>query len=146
TTDHRTGLTGTGYTAPLREDMLRALSQAVPVDARNALARQRLDTVGATVDNLFRAVTVVNPGVSYTLATERRPLQLALRNAVAVLLRARLTDVAPAGLTVTVLGEIELPPGYLPQRVPVEVHFTQRFAVDVALTTADGMPVGEPVR
>ena len=146
TTDHRTGLTGTGYTAPLREDMLRALSQAVPVDARNALARQRLDTVGATVDNLFRAVTVVNPGDSYTLATERSPLPLALRNDLAVPIRVRLHVDAPPGMTVTDLGEIELPPGYLPLRVPVEVHFTQRFAVDVALTTADGLPVGEPVR
>src|SRR5690606_13203275 len=146
TTDPRTGLTGTGYTAPLREDMLRALSQAVPVDARNALARQRLDTVGATVDNLFRAVTVVNPGDSYTLATERSPLPLALRNDLAVPIRVRLHVDAPPGMTVTDLGEIELPPGYLPLRVPVEVHFTQRFAVDVALTTADGLPVGEPVR
>ncbi len=38
TTDERTGLTGTQYTAPLREDMLRALSQSVPPDARNGLA------------------------------------------------------------------------------------------------------------
>ena len=42
TTDERTGLTGTQYTAPLREDMLRALSQSVPPDARNGLAQQRL--------------------------------------------------------------------------------------------------------
>ena len=41
TTDERTGLTGTQYTAPLREDMLRALSQSVPPDARNGLAQQR---------------------------------------------------------------------------------------------------------
>ena len=38
TVDPRTGLTGTQYTAPLREDMLRALSQSVPPDARNGLA------------------------------------------------------------------------------------------------------------
>lgn len=146
TTDARTGLTGTGYTAPLREDMLRALSQSVPVDARNALARQRLDSVGGTVDNLFGAVTIVNPGDSYTLATERSPLPLALRNDLAVPIRVRLQVDPPPGMTVTDLGEIELPPGYLPLRVPVEVHFTQRFAVDVALTTADGLPLGEPVR
>jgi len=30
--------------------------------------------------------------------------------------------------------------------VPIEVHFTQRVAVDVALRTADGLPLGEPVR
>ena len=49
-------------------------------------------------------------------------------------------------MSVTDMGEIELPPGYLPLRVPIEVHFTQRVAVDVALRTADGLPLGEPVR
>jgi hypothetical protein len=28
----------------------------------------------------------------------------------------------------------------------VEVHFTQRFAVDVGLRTAEGLPLGDPVR
>ncbi|OBG12482.1 hypothetical protein A5765_14055 [Mycolicibacterium celeriflavum] len=146
TTDVRTGLTGYGYTAPLREDMLRALSQSVPPDARNGLAQQRLTTVGHTVDDIFNAVTIVNPGGSYTLATERSPLPLALRNDLPVPIRVRLHVDAPPGMTVTDMGEIELPPGFLPLRVPIEVHFTQRVAVDVALRTVDGIPLGEPVR
>lgn len=146
TTDDRTGLTGYGYTAPLREDMLRALSQSVPPDTRNGLAQQRLTTVGHTVDDIFGAVTIVNPGGAYTLATERSPLPLALRNDLPVPIRVRLDVDAPPGMTVTDMGEIVLPPGYLPLRVPIEVHFTQRVAVDVALRTADGMPLGEPVR
>jgi hypothetical protein len=146
TTDARTGLTGTQYTAPLREDMLRALSQSVPPDARNGLAQQRLTTVGRTVDDLFGAVTIVNPGGSYTLATEHSPLPLALRNDLPVPIRVRLQIDAPPGMTVTDLGEIELPPGYLPLKVPIEVHFTQRVAVDVALRTADGLQLGAPVR
>jgi hypothetical protein len=146
TTDARTGLTGSQYTAPLREDMLRALSQSVAPDARNGLAQQRLTTVGRTVDDLLGAVTIVNPGGSYTLATERSPLPLALRNDLPVPIRVRLQIDAPPGMTVTDMGEIELPPGYLPLKVPIEVHFTQRVAVDVALRTADGLPLGEPVR
>jgi hypothetical protein len=146
TADPRTGLTGIQYTAPLREDMLRALSQSLPPDARNGMAGQRVRTVGATVDDLFGAVTIVNPGGSYTLATERSPLPLALRNDLPVPIRVRLAIDAPPGMTVTDLGEIELPPGFLPLRVPIEVHFTQRVAVDVALRTADGLPLGEPVR
>ena len=146
TTDARTGLTGFQYTAPLREDMLRALSQSVPPDARNGLAQQRLTTVGRTVDDLLGAVTIVNPGGSYTLATERSPLPLALRNDLPVPIRVRLEVDAPPGMSVTDMGEIELPPGYLPLRVPIEVHFTQRVAVDVALRTTDGLPLGEPVR
>ena len=31
-------------------------------------------------------------------------------------------------------------------RVPIEVNFTQRVAIDVALHTPDGVPLGEPVR
>ena len=58
----------------------------------------------------------------------------------------RLVIDAPPGMTVTDMGEIELPPGYLPLRVPIEVHFTQRVAVDVALRTANGLTLGEPVR
>ena len=146
TTDERTGLTGTQYTAPLREDMLRALSQSVPPDARNGLAQQRVGATTATVNDMFNAVTIVNPGGSYTLATERSPLPLALRNDLPVPIRVRLQVEAPPGMSVTDLGEIKLPPGYLPLQVPVEVHFTQRVAVDVALRTADGLPLGEPVR
>ncbi len=146
TVDPRTGLTGMQYTAPLREDMLRALSQSVPPDARNGLAAQRLGVVDDTVGDLLRAVTIVNPGGSYTLATERSPLPLALRNDLPVSIRVRLNVDAPPGMTVTDMGEIELPPGFLPLRVPIEVHFTQRVAVDVALQTADGLPLGEPVR
>jgi hypothetical protein len=49
-------------------------------------------------------------------------------------------------MNVTDLGEQEVPPGYLPLRIPVEVHFTQRVAVDVTLRTPDGLQLGEPVR
>ncbi|OBK77408.1 DUF6049 family protein [Mycobacterium sp. 1274761.0] len=146
TTDNRTGLTGPQYTAPLREDMLRALTQSVPPDVRNGQAQQRLGITGNTVADLFNAVTIVNPGGSYTLATEHSPLPLALRNDLPVPIRVRLQVDAPPGMTVTDMGEIELPPGYLPLQVPVEVHFTQRVAVDVALRTANGLPLGEPVR
>jgi hypothetical protein len=146
TTDTRTGLTGLQYTAPLREDMLRALSQTEAPDRRNDIARQRLTVVGATVEDLFKAVTIVNPGDSYTLATERSALPLALRNDLAVPIRVRLQVDAPPGMTVTDIGEQELPPGYLPLRVPVEVHLTQRVAVDVTLRTPDGLQLGEQVR
>lgn len=146
TTDTRTGLTGLAYTAPLREDMLRALSQIEPPDTRNDTARQRLAVVGATIGDLFGAVTIVNPGDSYTLATENSALPLALRNDLAIPIRVRLQVDAPPGMTVTDVGEQELPPGYLPLRVPVEVRVSQRVAVDVTLRTADGLALGEQVR
>lgn len=146
TTDPRTGLTGPQYTAPLREDMLRAVSQNEPAAARNEVARQRLAPVTRTVEDLFSAVSIVSPGDSYTLATERSALPLALRNDLAVPIRVRLQVDAPPGMTVTDIGEQELPPGYLPLRVPVEVVVTQRIAVDVTLRTPEGLQLGEPVR
>jgi hypothetical protein len=146
TTDARTGLTGVSYTAPLREDMLRAISQADRPDTRNGLAQQRLDVVHSAIADLFGAVTIVTPTGSYTLATEHSPLPLALHNGLAVPIRVRLHLDVPPGMQVTDLGEIELPPGYLPLRVPIEVNFTQRVAIDVALHTPDGVPLGEPVR
>jgi hypothetical protein len=146
TDDPRTGLTGGQYTAPLREDMLRALSQSEPPSARNGLAAQRVATVNSTVNDLFGAVRIVNPGDSYTLATEHSPLPLALRNDLPVTIRVRLAVDAPPGMTVGDMGEIVLPPGYLPLNVPAEVRFTQRVAIDVSLRTANGLPLGEPVR
>lgn len=146
TTNEQTGLTGIAYTAPLREDMLRALSQSPSPQTRNGLAGQHLAVVGKTIDDLFGGVTIVNPGGSYTLATEHSPLPLALRNDLAVPIRVRLQVDAPPGMSVTDMGEQELPPGFLPLRVPIEVHFTQRVAVDVSLRTPDGLPLGEPVR
>jgi len=145
-TDDRTGLTGMQYTAPLREDMLRALSQTEPLATRNDIARQRLAVVAATVEELFRAVSIVNPGDSYTLATERSALPLALRNDLSVPIRVRLQFDVPPGMTVTDIGEQQVPPGFLPLRVPVELHVTQRVAVDVTLRTADGVQLGDPVR
>ena len=145
-TDERTGLSGVAYSAPLREDTLRALSQAEPPDIRNNLARERLAVVGATINDLFAAVTIVNPGSSYTLATEHSPLPLALHNGLAVPIRVRLQIDAPPGMTVTDPGVIELPPGYLPLRVPVEVKSNQLVVIDVALRTPDGVHLGDPVR
>ncbi len=145
-TDPRTGLTGLQYTAPLREDMLRALSQTEPPDTRNDIARQRLAVVGKTIEDFFKAVTIVNPGGAYTLATEHSPLPLALRNDLAVPIMVRLDVVAPPGMTVTDIGEQELPPGYLPLRIPVEISVAQRVAIDVTLRTPNGLQLGEPVR
>ncbi|MDT5341961.1 MAG: hypothetical protein QOE52_1145 [Mycobacterium sp.] len=146
TTDARSGLTGVSYTAPLREDMLRAISQAERPDSRNGLAQQRLEVVGTSIDDLFGAVIIVKPTGSYTLATEHSPLPVVLHNGLAVPIRVQLHVDVPPGMTVTDLGEIELPPGYLPLRVPIEVNFTQRVAIDVTLRTPDGVPLGEPVR
>lgn len=146
TADARTGLTGAQYTDPLRQDALRAVSQSVPTDARDDAARERLAAIRRTVGDLFNAVTVVNPGGSYTLATEHSPLPLVLRNELPVPIRVALRVETPAGMSATDVGVQEIPPGFLPVKVPVEVNVSQRMAVDVTLHTPDGLPLGDPVR
>ncbi|MFV8309043.1 DUF6049 family protein [Mycobacteroides chelonae] len=146
TVDARTGLTGVQYTDPLRQDALRAVSQSVPPDARDDTAQERLSAIRRTVGDLFNAVTVVNPGGSYTLATEHSPLPLVLRNELPVPIRVALRVETPAGMSATDVGVQEIPPGFLPVKVPVEVNVSQRMAVDVTLHTPDGLPLGDPVR
>src|SRR5258708_36663334 len=110
--------------------MLRARSQSVPPEVRNGQAQQRLSVTSATVGDLFGAVTIVNPGGSYTLATEHSPLPLALRNDLPVPIRVRLQIDAPPGMSVTDMTAIARPPGYLPPTVPIRAHFTHPVALD----------------
>ena len=58
TVNTQTGLTGDQYTAPLREDMLRALTQSVPPSVREALAQQRITTTQRTMTDLFHGVKI----------------------------------------------------------------------------------------
>src|SRR5262249_61010461 len=74
------------------------------------------------------------------------PRPPAQSSGLAVPSRVRRRVAAPPGMRVTAVGHIELPPGYLPLRLPIEVNFTQRVAVDVTLRPPDGMRLGEPVR
>ena len=147
TTDARTGLTGTAvHRAAARGHAARAEPVGAARRPQRAGASSGSTAVGTTVDDLFGAVTIVNPGGSYTLATERSPLPLALRNDLPVPIRVRLQVDAPPGMTVTDIGEIELPPGY-PAAAGADrgaLHPAGRRRR--ALRTADGLPLGEPVR
>ncbi len=101
---------------------------------RNGLA-QRLAVVGRS-DDLFGAVTIVSPGGSYALATEHSPLPLAQSTRVQ---SGRLQVDAPLNQKSVSYR------GHLPLRVPIEVNFTQRVAVDRVAADPDGV-AGEPVR
>ena len=86
--------------ASAREDMLRALSQSESPDTRNGLAQQRLAVVGKTINDLFGAVTIVNPGGSYTLATEHSPLPVAVGFGVRTAEQARAIAAGADGVVV----------------------------------------------
>ena len=147
--DPQSELTPYRFAAPLREDLLRAMTLS---GRRNANSKTA-DSTGAlrvvasqrAVDAMFRSVTVLSPGGTYTLASEQSPLLLVARNDLPIGIRVRLKIDAPAVMKITDIGEQQLPPrGTRPLQVPAEVADTRNLFIDVSLTTPGGHELGEP--
>ncbi len=133
-------LTPQRYTAPLREDLLRAIGTA-----DRAAANIRMDGAEAGLDAIFDSVTVLAPGGVYTLASEQSPLLLVARNDLPVGVNVRLKVDAPSEMTVTDVGVTPLPArGSRTVTVPAQVDDSRNLAVDFSLTTLDGRQLGEP--
>lgn len=133
-------LTPQRYTAPLREDLLRAIGTA-----DRAAANVRMDSAEAGLDTIYRSVTVLAPGGVYTLASEQSPLLLVARNDLPVGVNVRLEVDAPPEMTVTDVGVTALPArGSRTITVPAQVDDSRNLAVDFSLTTLDGQQLGEP--
>ena len=92
--DPQAPLTPERFIAPLREDLLRAMSLSRTPRRRTAVrgggGRRRAPTTWPTMDDLFGAVTVLSPGGVYTLASEQSPLLLVARNDLPVGINVRL--------------------------------------------------------
>ena len=150
--DPQRELTPQRYTAPLREDLLRALSlsgrrdaDSGAVKAAQRAADERVAATTHTVDGMVEGVTVLAPGGVYTLASESSPLLLVARNDLAVPIRVLVDIDAPPAMTVADIGEQILPPmGSRTLQVPAKVSDSINLAVDVSLTTPDGHALGEP--
>lgn len=146
--DPQSALTPRLFTAPLREDLLRAIGTADrsvdPAAASNS-ARMRLDESEAGLETVFQAVTVLAPGGVYTLASEQSPLLLVARNDLPVGVNVRLKVDAPAEMSVSDVGAMALPArGSRTITVPAEVDDSRNLSVDFSLTTLDGQQLGEP--
>src|SRR5699024_12018633 len=94
---------------------LRMLSTAARGGAQTARAQeaaeQRGQALRRSVDEQFAAVTVLEPGATYTLASAQSPLLIVARNDLPISVRARLTIQAPTEVTITGDGnEYVLPP------------------------------------
>ncbi|NMN95346.1 glycoprotein [Antrihabitans stalactiti] len=152
--DPQSELTPYRFAAPLREDLLRAMSLSGRrgVDNKNgdnttanAIGAARVVASQRAVDAMFRSVTVLSPGGTYTLASEQSPLLLVARNDLPIGIRVRLKIDAPAVMKITDIGEQQLPPrGTRPLQVPAEVADTRNLFIDVSLTTPGGHELGEP--
>ncbi|MEE4025475.1 hypothetical protein V1Y59_20495 [Gordonia sp. PKS22-38] len=141
------------YVAPLREDMLRAIrtpdttSPAVRAELRGQRAA-RLTAVDATLQRMRNAVTILDPGGRYTLASERSPLLLVVRNDLSLPIRVRIDVDAPPELDVGDLGVIEIPArGTRQIQLPTRAETSEEaITVTIGLTTSSGISVGSPIR
>ena len=146
--DPQSPLTPRLYAAPLREDMLRALTTAgrassADDDARNA-ARTRLAATRIGLDTIYGSVTVLAPGGVYTLASEQSPLLLVARNDLPIPVNVLLRVDAPPEMTISDVGVTQLPArGSRTITVPAEVDDTRNLSVDFSVTTLDGTRLGE---
>lgn len=147
--DPQLELTPRRFVAPLREDLLRAMSLSGRRDrdrpVAEAAGHARITECLAALDAMFRSVTILAPGGVYTLASEQSPLLLVARNDLPIGIKVLVRIDAPPVMKITDIGEQQLPPrGSRALTVPTEVNDTRNLFVDVALTTASGQELGAP--
>ncbi|MGU3291242.1 DUF6049 family protein [Williamsia sp. M5A3_1d] len=139
------------YVAPLVEDLIRAMRSAPVADAADrratvATARARVGAVDRAVDRMRDSVGILDPGGKYTLASERSPLLLVVRNDLPLSIRVRLDTAAPPDLDVGDIGVIEIPPkGTRQIQLPTQARSSSSMTVNIALVTSSGVAMGSPI-
>lgn len=147
--DPQVQLTPQQYTAPLREDMLRAMTLAgrrgSDPDGARAVSEQRATAVRETVDGMYEGVTLVSTGGVYTLTSEQSPLLLVARNDLPVSITVRLHADEPEAMEITDIGPTQLPPrGSRTLTVPARMSDTRNLALEFTLATESGLSLGTP--
>ncbi|MFI6871062.1 DUF6049 family protein [Nocardia sp. NPDC050406] len=136
------------FLTPLRDDLIRVLtlSDRGGEGQPDTTAQRRLDQTGRTVGELYQLVNVLPPGGVYTLASEQSPLLLVARNDLPVAIRVKFRIDAPAETNITDIGEQVLPAkGTRSFQIPTEVSDSRNLVIPIALTTPDGVPLGNAV-
>nr|WP_244882996.1 DUF6049 family protein [Gordonia desulfuricans] len=139
------------YMAPLREDLLRSIT--TPAQAGTA-TRDRLigsrvvatDAVSSTLSRVRSAVTILDPGGRYTLASERSPLLLVVRNDLSLPIRVRIITDTSSDLEVGDMGTIEIPArGTRQIQMPTRADSSEAITVTISMTTVTGVQLGSPI-
>ncbi|GAC57752.1 hypothetical protein GOHSU_24_00410 [Gordonia hirsuta DSM 44140 = NBRC 16056] len=136
------------YVAPLQEDMLRAVTtpQSQTVATARELREMRVAGTTATLRRMVEAVALLDPGGRYTLASERSPLLLIVRNDLALPIRVRMDIQAPAALNVGDVGVQEIPPiGTRQIQIGTHASSSESATVQIAMVTSTGVPLSDPV-
>ncbi|WP_278313949.1 DUF6049 family protein [Lolliginicoccus levis] len=147
--DSNNPLTPDEFLAPLRADLVRALTTAGRDDPGTAArtAARRAESVSQAIARMHEQITILNPGGVQTLASAQSPLLLVARNDLPVPVRVRIVAKAPPGVAFEELGIQQLPPrGSRQLSIPTRVTNNRQFAVDVQLATPDGHLLGEAIR
>lgn len=139
------------YLAPLREDLLRAIRLPDQNDdAKRAAAaaqrQQRVSAVESTLERMRSEVSILDPGGRYTLASERSPLLLVVRNDLSLPVRVRISSTAPSDLSIGDVGVVEIPArGTRQIQLPTHAQSSESTSVHITLATATGIDLGSPI-
>ena len=134
--------------APLREDLLRAIvTPPTPdTDSMESARDMRLSGMAATLAQMQASVRLLDPSGRYTLASERSPLLLVVRNDLALPIRVRLHVDAPPSLQVEDLGAIEIPArGTRQLQVPTLASTSEPTEVKISLVTSTALPLSDAI-
>ncbi|GAA1483113.1 hypothetical protein GCM10009624_35530 [Gordonia sinesedis] len=140
------------YMAPLREDLMRSIRTPDELGAptRSRLLRDRATTVSAvtsTLDRMRDAVRILDPGGRYTLASERSPLLLVVRNDLSLPVRVRINTTAPNDLEVGDIGGVEIPArGTRQIQLPTRAQSSEAITLTIAMDTVTGVTLGSPIK
>ncbi|WP_425705340.1 DUF6049 family protein [Gordonia sp. DT30] len=140
------------YLAPLREDLLRSITAPAQYgpDARARLATTRsqtIEAVGSTLNRMRSAVTILDPGGRYTLASERSPLLLVVKNDLSLPIRVNIKTSAPRDLDIGDVGTIEIPArGTRQLQLPTHAQTSEAITVTISIATVTGLPLGSDIR
>ncbi|OBA56791.1 DUF6049 family protein [Gordonia sp. 852002-10350_SCH5691597] len=140
------------YVSQLREDLLRSIRSPDENNTatRTRLARerqQRIDAVHSTLNRMHGSVTILDPGGRYTLASERSPLLLVVRNDLALPIRVRITTTAPKDLEIGDVGVVEIPArGTRQIQLPTHARSSEAMTVTIGMSTVTGVTLGTPIK
>lgn len=147
-TGHELPFTPAEYIDPLRADLLRTVSTPSTTNRTvSSVERpQRLAAVGSTVTHMQQSVSLLDPSGRYTLASERSPLLLVVRNELALPIKVSLDITAPPELSVGDVGVVEIPAqGTRQLQLPTHASSSQPATVRIALVTTNNVPLSSPV-
>ncbi|MEJ5928493.1 hypothetical protein WG915_07670 [Corynebacterium sp. H128] len=145
-------LTPTGFTNPLRYDILRALSTNArrsigSYDSRAQLTDEILNRNRDILQQLRASVVLLPPGNVYTRTSESSPLLIVAENGLPLPVDARLGYSGPEGASITVAESLKIPArGSITTQMMADLPETKgRTDLTVWLATPDDTRISVPV-